>query len=202
MTDLPLAGAVRCTDGDCGTLTNLIVNPVSHTVTHIAIRDEKLPDNPTRLVPAEKIASSTTDQVHLGCTLSEVAAMQPFVVSHLVQQSPSPSVDAFAYASQYVFNDTAYEDVSEEEIPAGELGVVSGMSVEAADGPVGKLGALVLDPKSGQITHLQMREGQWWGKKDVIIPLSSVDTLLGDTVYLKLDKKTVHELPAVKVKQP
>jgi sporulation protein YlmC with PRC-barrel domain len=183
-------------------MTNVVLNPVSQKVTHIALRDDKLPDNPTRLVPADKITNTTKDTIQLDCPWSEVAAMQPFVVSHLVQQSPSPSNDANAYASQYVFNDTAYEEVAEEELPEGTLGIVSGMSVEATDGPVGKLGALVLDPDSGTITHLQMREGHWWGKKDVVIPLSSVDTLLGGTVYLKLDKKTVKELPAVKVKQP
>jgi sporulation protein YlmC with PRC-barrel domain len=75
------------------------------------------------------------------------------------------------------------------------------MHVEASDGKVGKLDELVLDPKSGDITHLQMREGHLWGKKDVAIPVSAVDFVDEDTIYLKLEKKAVKALPAVPVKR-
>ena len=75
------------------------------------------------------------------------------------------------------------------------------MEVEASDGKVGKLDALVLDKDSGEITHIQMLEGHLWGKKDVAIPVSAVDFTDAKTVYLKIDKKAVHALPAVKVKR-
>lgn len=202
MTDLPMTGPVHCVDSACGTMTDVILNPVTHKVTHLALRDDKLPDNPTRLVPVGHVASATKDDIRLSCTWSDVAAMQPFVVSHLVQQSPSPSVDAYSYSSQYVFNDTAYESVSEREVPEGALAVVSGMAVEASNGKVGTLDALVLDESSGEITHLQMHKGHLWGEKEVTIPIADVDSVLGNTVYLKLDKKTVKELPTVKVKHP
>ena len=100
-----------------------------------------------------------------------------------------------------MLNDTAYDSVKEEQIPQGELSVYSGMHVQASDGKVGKLDELVLDPKSGDITHLQMREGHLWGKKDVAIPVSAVDFVDEDTIYLKLDKKAVMALPAVPVKR-
>jgi len=74
--------------------------------------------------------------------------------------------------------------------------------VEATDGKLGKLDELVLDPKSGGITHLLMREGHLWGKKDIAIPLSAVDFSDGKSVYLKLDKSAVKGLPTVAVKRP
>ena len=76
------------------------------------------------------------------------------------------------------------------------------MHIEASDGKVGRLDALVLDPTSGDITHLLLREGHLWGKKDVAIPISAVDFCDADTVYLKLDKAAIKALPAVSVKQP
>ena len=202
MTDLPLNGQVHCTDGDCGRVTNVILNPVSQVVTHIALVDDSLPDNATRLVPADRIESSSAEEIRLNCTRSDVAGMQPFVVSRLIQQSPAGSPYASSYASQYVFNDTSYENVEEQEIPEGALAVVSGMSVSASDGPIGKLDELVLDANTGRITHLQMREGHLWGKKDVVIPIAEFGYLDGDTIHLKLDKKTVKALPAIKVKRP
>jgi len=81
---------------------------------------------------------------------------------------------AGAYTSQYVINDTGYDSFQEENIPQGELAVYSSMHVETSDGKVGKLDKLVLDPKSGDITHLQMREGHLCGEKDVAILVSAV----------------------------
>jgi len=204
MTDIPIKAKVECTDGPCGQSTNVIVNPVSHTVTHIAVHDKSLPDNPTRLVPVGKVANVTPQQIKLNCTKAEVAQLSPFIVSNFIQESASGRAYASgqAYHSQYVINDTAYDSVQAENIPEGELALHSGMHIEASDGKVGKLDALVLDPTNGDITHLLLREGHLWGKKDVTIPISAVDFCDADTVYLKLDKAAIKALPAVPVKQP
>jgi sporulation protein YlmC with PRC-barrel domain len=203
MSEIPLKASVQCTDGPCGTSTNVIVNPVTHQVTHVALKDDKLPDNPTRLVPIATIANATHTQITLDCSRDDVARMEPFVVTQFIQGSGSDGAYASggAYSSQYVINDTGYDSVQEEEIPQGELAVYSGMTVQASDGKVGKLDALVLDPKSGEITHLQMREGHLWGKKDVAIPIADVDATGGNTVLLKIDKEAVKALPAVPVKR-
>jgi sporulation protein YlmC with PRC-barrel domain len=203
MTNIPLKAAVQCSDGECGKSTNIIVNPVSHQVTHFALEDKKLPDNPTRLVPVKMVTGTTQTQISLSCSKAELAKMPPFVVDRLIRESASGQAYASgeAYSSQYVLNDTAYDSVPEEHIPAGELAVYSGMQVEASDGKVGKLDELVLDPKSGDITHLLMREGHLWGRKDVAVPVSAYDFADGDTIYLKLDKKALESLPAVKVKR-
>jgi hypothetical protein len=47
------------------------------------------------------------------------------------------------------------------------------------------------DEESGQITHLLMRKGHAWGQKEVVLPVSVVDAVEGDTVYLTIDKQTV-----------
>jgi sporulation protein YlmC with PRC-barrel domain len=203
MTDIPLKANVQCSDSPCGKSTNVIVNPITHQVTHVVVQDKKLPQYATRLVPIDKVASATHNQITLSCTLDEVARMDPFIITRFIQESGSGQAygSGEAYTSQYVLNDTAYDSVKEEQIPQGELSVYSGMHVQASDGKVGKLDELVLDPKSGDITHLQMREGHLWGKKDVAIPVSAVDFVDEDTIYLKLDKKAVKALPAVPVKR-
>ena len=101
----------------------------------------------------------------------------------------------------FVAGDTAYGSTMDRNVPVGELSIYSGMEVKATDGKVGKLDELVLDPDSGEITHIQMLEGHLFGKKDVAIPVTDIDFADGTTVYLKIDKKTVHSLPAVKVKR-
>ncbi len=202
MANIPIAADVQCTDGPCGKSTNVIYNPVNHKLTHFALHDKKLPENPTRIVPIEKIASATAKQITLNCSKDDVAKMPAFIVSDFIQESPSGLAYASgeAYHSEYVVNDTAYDAVDEEQLPHGEESLHSGMHVQASDGRVGKLDALVLDPKSGAVTHILMREGHLWGKKDVAIPLSGIDFADGDKVYLKMDKASVKELPAVPFK--
>ena len=56
---------------------------------------------------------------------------------------------------------------------------------------VGKLDELVVDRQSGEITNVLMREGHLWGNKDLVIPVSAIDWVDADTVYLKLDKADV-----------
>jgi hypothetical protein len=52
--------------------------------------------------------------------------------------------------------------------------------VECADDPCGK----------------SLAEDHLWGKKEKTIPLPAVDHVAGDTVYSKLGKAAVKELPA------
>jgi len=201
--NIPINAKVECTDGACGTSTNVIVNPVNHTVTHVAIKDKSLPDNATRLVPVADVASVTDDLIKLSCTRADVAKLGPFVFTDFIQQSPSGGAysSGDAFGAQYVLDDTAYDAVEEEAIPEGELGIYAGMHVEASNGRVGKLDELVLEPKSGAITGFVMRKGHLWGTRDVTVPVDQVEYSDGDTVFLKLDKAAVGALPAMKVRR-
>jgi len=204
MPDIAINAKVECTDGTCGRSTYVILNPVNHRVTHFVVQDKHLPDNPTRLVPVDNVASATREQIKLSCTKADVAQMAPFVVSNFVRESAPGQAYASgqSYTSQYVIDDTAYDEVRELKIPAGELALHSGMRVEATDGKLGKLDELVLDPQSGEVTNLLLREGHLWGKKEVAIPVSAIDFVDADTVYLRLDEASVKALPALPVKRP
>jgi sporulation protein YlmC with PRC-barrel domain len=90
---------------------------------------------------------------------------------------------------------TVYKALVNQQIPPGELAVRRGTLVEATDGYVGKVDQFVVNPENGHITHLVMREGHLWGKKDVIIPVSAMGDTHDDTVFLKLDKHQIESLP-------
>jgi len=59
----------------------------------------------------------------------------------------------------------------------------------------------LIDPANENITHLVLREGHLWSQKDVTIPVSAIDRIEEDAVYLKLDKHAVEVLPAVPIKR-
>lgn len=91
--------------------------------------------------------------------------------------------------------------VRHETIPWGEIAVHRGAHVEATDGRVGQVDEFLVDPASEQITQLVLREGHLWGQKDVTIPASAIDRTEQDTIYLKLDKRTIEALPAVPIRR-
>lgn len=92
-------------------------------------------------------------------------------------------------------------EVEHESIPPGELGVRRGARVRATDGNVGRVDEFVVDPTSGHITHLVLREGLPWDQEEVTIPITEIDRIEEKTVYLKLDKDSVEALPAVPVRR-
>ena len=91
--------------------------------------------------------------------------------------------------------------LNEEQIPENELAIHRGAHVEASDGRVGQIDEFLIDSATGQITHLVLRQGHLWGKKDVTVPVSAIDHIQEDLVILNLDKAAVEQLPHVPVKR-
>ena len=89
--------------------------------------------------------------------------------------------------------------VDAKQIPADELAIHRGTQVEARDGHIGQVSEFLVNPTTGHITHLVLKEGILWNKKAVTIPAAQVDRIEQDTVYLKLDKKAVEALPSIPV---
>jgi hypothetical protein len=45
-----------------------------------------------------------------------------------------------------------------------------------------------------QVTHLVIREGHIFGRREIAIPVLQIEHIDEDTVYLKLDRQCVEEL--------
>jgi hypothetical protein len=61
--------------------------------------------------------------------------------------------------------------------------------------------AFLIDPANDQITHLIMREGHLWGQRDVTIPVEQIDHFKDDTVFLRLSRPDIEQLPTVPVRR-
>ena len=75
MMPFRIGADARCTDGACGQVSRIIVNPVTREVTHLAI-DPTHQRDPGRLVPVD-LVDATTGQIRLLCTLAEFQTLQP-----------------------------------------------------------------------------------------------------------------------------
>ena len=196
--DLPLNVDVHCTDGRCGRSTYIIINPATEQVTHLVVR-EQWPSWVERMVPVEWVAVTTRDIIVLKQTRQEFNDLGAFNQTDFIQR------DVPHYASDpkltmiwpYVVPAKKVVESDYRAIPPGELAVRRGARVRASDGPIGQVDEFAIDPDSGNITHLVLREGLPWDKKHVTIPVSEIEHIQENEVLLKLDKEAVRALPAI-----
>jgi len=69
---------VRCSDGIGGRVTQVIVNPVSHKVTDLVVKEDRWPQT-KRMVPVKWVSKVKGGVIRLRCSRDELAKMGPFV---------------------------------------------------------------------------------------------------------------------------
>jgi uncharacterized membrane protein/sporulation protein YlmC with PRC-barrel domain len=205
MSEISINAKVECVDGPCGQVITLIVDRATRKVTHLVIEDETLPYKPyQRMVPIDQLAEATRDLVRLRCKRDDVAEMEPFIQTHYIKKTElsysvlqgggGPPADASEVG-------VSYSKFDEEKIPEGAVAIKPGTRVAATDGHVGVVGDLVVDPESGEVTHFGLQTGGAKGKAEISLPLTAIDHVAGDTVYLKLSEEAIAQLPAIPLRQ-
>jgi sporulation protein YlmC with PRC-barrel domain len=200
--DIALKAQVECTDGVCGRSVYVLINPIIDRVTDLVIKEDSSP-NTEYIVPVNFVTKTTADTIQLSCSKAELEMMDPFIKTTVIEDKVNKlnfgeggtyGMGSYFYLPYVNSEISVYESVKNQQIPPGELAVRRGTRVKATDGDVGHVDEFVVNPKNGHITHLVMREGHLWGKKDVIIPISAMGVTRDDTVFLKLDKKQIESL--------
>jgi len=195
--DIRLNVDVHCTDGRCGRSTYIILNPITERLTHLVVR-EQWPSRTERLVPIDWVAITTRDVIVLNKAREEFTQLEEFTQTEFVYRdvphlTSDPKVTMFW---PYVASSKQVIDQEVRRIPYDELAVKRGTAVQATDGKVGSVDEFVVDAEDSQISHLVLREGNLLGAKEVIIPISYIDFLGEEGVYLNVDKKTIKTLPS------
>jgi sporulation protein YlmC with PRC-barrel domain len=198
--DLPINAEVHCPDKLCGHLSHIILNPVSDKVTYVVVKSNKPPHN-EYLVPVEMIIETSPNCIKLECSSDRLENMQEFLEVEYVPIEVTRYISGAYLTLPYAVPEKELVMKKHEQIPAGELAIRRGAAVIAQDGHVGRVDEFLIDPSSEHITHLILREGHLWGQKDVVIPLSLIDRIEDDAVYLKGTKDFIGSLPSIPVKR-
>ena len=191
--DIHLGAHVEGSDGKLGRLENVILNPKTGRVTYLVVRGNDI-QNTERLVPENLVKDATHDRVLLSLDREKFEKMKKFI-----QEEYIPSNITLFMAEQVGWNvgEPAAVFVEHEAVPAGGLAVHRGAKVFATDGNAGKVDDFLVEKKTGRITHLIMREGHLWGKRDISIPVNKVDRFEEKNIYLKIDRNAVEALPVI-----
>lgn len=201
--EISLHADVLCEGKSCGTSVALVMNPVTEEVTHMVVRERHAPHR-ERLVPTSVVGKTTPEQMELGCSAAELAAMEPFVETEFVKVTvPHYLSVGIGYSYPYSIPDPRVETVAahSEQIPLHELAVRRGAQVHATDGRIGKVDEFLVDPANCHVTHLVLREGHLWAGKEIAIPISMIGRMGDDEVHLKLSKAQVEQLPEIPIRR-
>jgi len=208
-TKFTIGTRASCSDGSCGEVRRLIIDPAADTVTHLVIGPGHRREA-ARLVPVHLVDAAAGD-IRLRCTLAQFGQLEPAKEVDLIEgplpSSGSLASDGLAYGSSaaaYAPLGGAGTDISpasghrrtiiNDVVPVGEAQVGPGDRVHAVDGEIGRVQGFLVNPGDGRVTHVLLREGHLWGRKDVAIPLSAV-TGVDPEIRLNLTKEQVGDLP-------
>ena len=215
-TTFTMGSEVRCTDGVCGTLRRVVVDPVARTLTHLVVEPAHR-ERDGHLVPIALVRAAGPE-IELSCNLAEFETLEQAQELRFLPGARGQ----WGYQQQDMLSWPYYgtgiagagvglggaggsrdandegRTASYERIPAGEVQVRRGEHVLATDGLIGRVQGLVVDPADHHVTHVLLDEGHLWGQKQVAIPIRSV-TGVDDGVRLDLTKDQIRDLPPIEL---
>jgi len=202
MIDLPTIAEVHCSDGVAGRSTYVIGNPVTQQLTHLVVKSY-LPPFHEHLVPVDQVVETTPNLIRLKCTRNDLSMMEPFEYEEYIR-TEIPDYLSWPYVlpmGLYPEEVVKYIPVKRQNIPQGEFALRRGARVEATDGYVGLVDELLINSNNMQVTHLVLLERHVFKHREITIPVSQIDRVDEDTVYLKLDRQSVEQLPTTPIQR-
>jgi len=189
-TEFAIGVKASCADGPCGEVRRIIFDPASAAVTHLVIGLEH-GHQLSRLVPVA-LVDTAAGEIRLHCTIVEFADLDPAEQTEVAQEAHVEA--APATSTIYAGIPRPARTIVKEIVPAGEEQLQPGDRVHALDGEIGQVEGFLVD-SGDQVTHILLKEGHLWGRKEVAIPVGGV-TGAHDGIRLNMTKKQVEDLPS------
>jgi len=189
-----IGAGVSCSDGDCGRLHRIIMDPATRALTHLVVGRDT---HAARLVPASMVGTADADGIVLTCTAAGFDMLEPAEAAEMVQPTAStggPVTGGGALGGGYRAPSKP-DVITYDRVPAGEVQLCPGERLHAADGDIGHIKGLMADPDH-RVTHILLDEGHLWNRKEVAVPIRNVvDATFG--VQVDLTREELKDLPAL-----
>jgi sporulation protein YlmC with PRC-barrel domain len=177
-------------------VAQVVLDPIDDKVTHLIVEPEHR-QGLGRLVPVEWV-EPRTDHVDLSCTRAEFNRLEIAEEVRFLQ-----GIEGYmGYEPDELllwpyFGGNATLPVVVDTLPMGEVAVQRGEEVHASDGRIGEVEGLVVDGGNHHVSHVVLKGGHLFGRKQVAIPIAAVKSVGEDGIRLSIGKHEVDDLPAV-----
>ncbi|MBN2107562.1 MAG: HEAT repeat domain-containing protein [Deltaproteobacteria bacterium] len=196
--EIDLNAAVECKERLCGTVTHIIINPVTQTVAYLAVTENKEPHHEV-LASTGMIASITPGRIQLQCAEDELSGLPRFMEQEFVKMDMPDGRMTGYLMLPYVLPENLLIPILHKRMPADELAVRRGGRVQATDGEAGRVDEFLIDPANGLVSHLVMRQGDGIGQKEISIPLDAIERMDEQSVSLNLAASGLKRLPHIPI---
>ncbi len=209
-----IGAEVNCTDGVCGQMIWVVVDhsAPAWVITHLVVE----PPHRVglgRFVPLDRVTNvdGTSGGITLGCTLEQFEQLDSAEVTEFVPGTgaypvygPAQIIARPYYSAEpEVRGDlpsTSQTVTTDAPLPGDDEVAVHVTQAHATDGDIGQVAGLVVDPASQHVTHVLLKEGHLWGRKEVAIPVTAVKEATDDGIHLNITRQEVGDLPPVDVR--
>ena len=201
-TPFTIGAEALCTDGTCGRVTQVVIDPLDERVTHLIVEPDHR-EGLGRLVPIRSVDAGP-DNIKIHHTMAEFEKLPKAETTHFL-----PGVEGIAadYDAEQTllwpyFGGNTTVPVTVDTLPVGEVAIRRSEDVYASDGRIGEVEGLIVDPGNRHVSHLLLKEGHLFGRKEVAIPIAKAKSVEEDGIKLSMTKREVEDLPAVDVRRP
>ena len=222
--ELKVGMLAEATDGPCGEIADVVVDPVHWRVTHLVVQPHHQHDQ-SRLVPIDAVVSNDADHVVLSWTIKQVEDSAAVEETDFVSYGSWPQIEGgwdvgvdrvlawpyypyaglgvggfgypYGFGWGYGWGGPALVTTTYDRVPEGTIEVRRASEVLSSDGhKVGHVDGFLVDPTS-KITHLVLEHGHLWGHRDITIPIADIERASSDTVQLSVTRDVIGEYPSV-----
>ena len=150
------------------------------------------------------LVDAAAGEIRLNCTLAEFDRLDPAEEVDLVDDGAYGGGYGQAEAVQGYGNVGGMgvghrtPTLVSHAVPLGETEVERHEHVHAVDGEIGQVEGFVVNAADHAVTHVLLKEGHLWGRKQVAIPVSAVASVEAG-IRLNITKKQVEDLPPVEL---
>lgn len=194
---------VHTRSGEGGRVKLVAMEPTTRKVTHIVVHKAVLLGRDV-VVPIEHIMRWEPGHIYLDVDESALARMPDYEERQFVTPE-----EGWEYPVAFPLGGIVWPLATgwmatnpyplmasmgiKENLPAEDVAIETGTPVECTDGHCGHVERVVVDDDSHEVTGFVIRRGFFFAR-EVVAPMSWIDHLERDHVYLKLSRKQVSEM--------
>lgn len=205
-TRLDLDCHVHCADGPFGELSDVVIDPRTRCLTHLVVQPHHR-HRLARLVPVSEVqVDGVGDGLRLGCTIAEIHELEPVQDSEYLRLGQRPTeepnsdigIEEVAEMPPYQSfgSDTLaaapapmdfdpHVTVTYDRVPRGTVEIRRQSEVISSDGHyVGHVVGLVFGDQQ-RIVEFVIHHGHLWSKREIAIPIDSIERLMSDEIVLR-----------------
>jgi len=207
--DFNIGAEVHCTDGQCGRLLKVVVDPHTERVTDLIVEkgfilttDKVLPVSVVEKATPEAVYLSTTgDQLADCADYREVEFSEPAPEWQETKRYRTGEVAHYAFRYGIALPDPVVPMVRQrvhEGVPS-ELAVLErGTPVHNVNGEMGKMDHVLVDRESGEISYVIVDRGLL--SPSLVVPISKIGKVSEQSVTVKATDEELEEFSSYRVR--